>query len=54
MAMAVYSLAILRRIFGVAPQVRTLIRTGPYRHIRHPLYVAEFITLVAAVLVGPS
>jgi protein-S-isoprenylcysteine O-methyltransferase Ste14 len=54
MAFVVYSLAILRRSFGVAPQVRTLVRTGPYRFIRHPLYVGEFVTLTGAVLVGPS
>ena len=51
---ALYSLGTLRRSFGVAPQVRTLVRTGPYRVIRHPLYVGEFVSLLGAVLVGPS
>jgi protein-S-isoprenylcysteine O-methyltransferase Ste14 len=54
MAFVMYSLAILRRSFGVAPQVRTLVRSGPYRFIRHPLYVGEFVTLTGAVLVVPS
>jgi len=54
MAFVVYSLAILRRSFGVAPQVRALVRSGPYRFIRHPLYVGEIVTLTGAVLVGPS
>jgi protein-S-isoprenylcysteine O-methyltransferase Ste14 len=54
MAFVVYSLAILRRSFGVAPQVRALVRSGPYRFIRHPLYVGEIVTLTGAVLMGPS
>ncbi len=54
MAFALYSLAVLRRSFGVAPQVRGLVSTGPYRYIRHPLYVGEFVSLVGAILVGPS
>ncbi|WP_194793117.1 methyltransferase family protein [Raineyella fluvialis] len=49
-----YSLAALRRNFGVAPQVRTLVRKGPYRYIRHPLYVGETVVLIGAVLMGPS
>jgi protein-S-isoprenylcysteine O-methyltransferase Ste14 len=54
MAFVVYSLSILRRSFGVAPQVRELVRHGPYRYIRHPLYVGEIVALTGAVLVGPS
>ncbi len=54
MAFVLYSLATLRRSFGVAPQVRTLVRRGPYRLIRHPLYVGEVVTLTGAILVGPS
>ena len=51
---AVYSLATLRRSFGLAPQVRTLVRTGPYRYIRHPLYVGELVSLAGVVVVSPS
>jgi protein-S-isoprenylcysteine O-methyltransferase Ste14 len=54
MVFVLYSLAILRRSFGVAPQVRALVRNGPYRFIRHPLYVGEIVTLTGAILVGPS
>lgn len=54
MAFVVYSLSVLRRSFGVAPQVRELVRHGPYRFIRHPLYVGEVVALTGAVLVGPS
>lgn len=51
---SIYSLAVLRRSFGVEPQVRTLVRTGPYRFIRHPLYVGEIASLAGAVWVAPS
>ncbi len=54
MAFLMYSLGTLRRSFGVAPQVRALVRTGPYRFIRHPLYVGEIVTLTGFVVVGPS
>lgn len=54
MALAVYSLAILRRSFSVAPQVRALVRSGPYQFIRHPLYVGEVVALTGSILMGPS
>lgn len=49
-----YSLAVLRRSFGVEPQVRPLVRSGPYRVIRHPLYVGETVVLLGAVVMAPS
>ena len=32
------------------PQVRRLVLSGPYRYIRHPLYLSEEIALVGVVL----
>ncbi|MDP2659497.1 MAG: isoprenylcysteine carboxylmethyltransferase family protein [Dehalococcoidia bacterium] len=29
--------------FSIAPEVRRLVRSGPYRWIRHPLYLAGFL-----------
>jgi protein-S-isoprenylcysteine O-methyltransferase Ste14 len=49
-----YSLKTLGRSFSIAPQVRTLIRSGPYRLIRHPMYVGEFIAFTGLILVGLS
>ncbi len=31
----------LRRSFGLAPQARELVRTGPYRLARHPIYATH-------------
>lgn len=54
MSFALYSLGFLGRSFGVAPQVRTLVRSGPYRFVRHPLYAGEIVALTGAVLFSPS
>ncbi len=40
---AALSLAWLGRSFSVTPQARALIVSGPYRFIRHPLFLAEQI-----------
>ncbi len=52
MLFAVYSLKTLGRSFGIMPQARTLVRSGPYRLIRHPLYVGEIVAFGGAILTG--
>ena len=40
----------LGRSFSIVPQVRSLVRTGPYSVIRNPLYLAEEVALVGTLL----
>lgn len=40
----------LGRSFSIVPQVRSVVQTGPYRCIRHPLYFSEEITILGVVL----
>jgi protein-S-isoprenylcysteine O-methyltransferase Ste14 len=36
--------------FSIVPQARSVVRSGPYRWLRHPLYVAEEIAIFGALL----
>jgi protein-S-isoprenylcysteine O-methyltransferase Ste14 len=49
-ALTIVVLLHLGRSFSLLPQARRLISHGPYRLIRHPLYVAEEISLCGVVL----
>ena len=40
----------LGRSFSLVPQARSVVQTGPYRWIRHPLYLSEEIAIVGALL----
>jgi len=40
----------LGRSFSLVPQARSVVQTGPYRWIRHPLYLSEEIVIVGVVL----
>src|SRR5690242_816722 len=48
---AIASVAFLGRCFGVLPDVRGLVTRGPYRFVRHPLYLGE-LTAALGVAVG--
>jgi protein-S-isoprenylcysteine O-methyltransferase Ste14 len=48
--LAVYCLAHLGRSFSIMPEARGLVTSGLYRHIRHPLYLAEMIAAAGTVL----
>ncbi len=54
MTLSIYSLASLGRNFSIIPQARKLVQGGPYRFVRHPLYLGEIIGLFGVVLVGVS
>src|SRR6201987_2079338 len=40
----------LGRSFSLVPQARSVVQTGPYRWIKHPLYFSEEIAVVGLVL----
>lgn len=44
----------LFRSFGVLPANRGVMRGGPYRVVRHPMYAGYFISYVAFLLIVPS
>lgn len=44
------SVAFLGRCFGVLPEVRGLVMRGPYRIIRHPVYLGEIGAFVGFVV----
>jgi protein-S-isoprenylcysteine O-methyltransferase Ste14 len=38
-----WALTTLRRSFSIFPEARALIRSGPYGHVRHPLYATYLV-----------
>jgi protein-S-isoprenylcysteine O-methyltransferase Ste14 len=50
---SIWSISYLKRSFGLRAAVRTLVTTGPYRRIRHPLYLGEIVHIFGiAILSG--
>jgi protein-S-isoprenylcysteine O-methyltransferase Ste14 len=43
---AVFALARLGRSFSVMAETRQLVTSGPYRLVRHPLYLTEEIAII--------
>jgi protein-S-isoprenylcysteine O-methyltransferase Ste14 len=44
----------LWRSFGLAPANRGVRAGGPYRYVRHPMYLGYFVTQVGFLLANPS
>ena len=51
-AFGVYALLYLRHNFSLIPEARDLVRGGPYKYVRHPLYTAEIALSLSLALQG--
>jgi protein-S-isoprenylcysteine O-methyltransferase Ste14 len=40
----------MRRSFAIMAEARVLVRSGPYRWVRHPMYLAHFIIFLCVLL----
>lgn len=49
-SLTVYSLVHLSRNFSIIPEARNLVRSGPYRFVRHPMYSSEILWIFGFIL----
>jgi protein-S-isoprenylcysteine O-methyltransferase Ste14 len=54
LALTLYSLYSLGYSFGIAPADRGLVKSGPYRFIRHPLYASEILFFLGYLISSPT
>jgi protein-S-isoprenylcysteine O-methyltransferase Ste14 len=50
LSLSIYALRWLGRSFSILPEARHLVTGGPYRYVRHPLYVAEALSTLGITL----
>lgn len=53
-ALSIWALSHLKRSFGLRAAVRTLVTDGPYKRIRHPLYVGEIIHIFGIAVLSAT
>ncbi|MDQ6748040.1 MAG: isoprenylcysteine carboxylmethyltransferase family protein, partial [Candidatus Dormibacteraeota bacterium] len=53
-AFSIYALLYLRLNFSILPEARELVTGGPYRLVRHPVYLGEIIGAIGLALALPS
>jgi len=51
---SVYVLFFLGRAFSIMPEARTLVASGPYSIVRHPLYLTEEIAMIGLIIMNLS
>jgi protein-S-isoprenylcysteine O-methyltransferase Ste14 len=47
---SIYCITVLGRSFSIVASARKLVTEGPYRYVRHPLYLAEGITTIGIII----
>ena len=50
----IYSLLTLKEKFTILPEAHSLVKTGPYKYFRHPLYLSYIIFLTSSMLMFNS
>ena len=50
----VWSLISLRHSFSIMAEVREIVSSGPYRFVRHPIYLGQFFSTIGCCLLAPS
>ena len=53
-AFSIYSLLYLRLNFSILPEARGLTTSGPYRIVRHPVYLGEILGAIGLTIALPS
>jgi protein-S-isoprenylcysteine O-methyltransferase Ste14 len=49
-ALTIWGMWTLRRAFSITVEARQLVTGGPYRWIRHPIYLGEMLTAIAVAI----
>ena len=52
--LALWAMLALDRSFSIAPAKREIVRRGPYKYMRHPMYVGEILSLVGVLIASFS
>ncbi|MBN2373053.1 isoprenylcysteine carboxylmethyltransferase family protein [bacterium] len=54
MAFSAWALFTLGKSFSIIPQARGLVQNGPYRMVRHPLYLGEIVSVSGMFMARPA